>query len=67
MPAPALTTVCTLDSAYHENGIWYLRATVVTKNAEGAEIANRSGTNQIEGPADMTDAALKAAILNLYA
>ena len=64
MPAP--TSTCTIESAHHENGIWYLRTSVTTKNAEGEVIADRSGTNQIEGPANMTDAALKAAVLALY-
>jgi hypothetical protein len=61
---PPLT--CTIESAFHEYGIWHLRASVITTDAEGEIIANRSGTNQIEGAADMTQADLEAAVIALY-
>lgn len=59
-------STCTIESATHENGIWHLRASVVTLDNKGKVIATRSGTNQIEGDVDMTDAALSAAVLALY-
>jgi hypothetical protein len=62
-----MNTICTIETASHQDGIWHVRASVVTTDAEGNEIANRFGTNQIEGSADMTDAALSSAVLALYA
>jgi hypothetical protein len=59
MPAPAST--CTLETAHHEDGIWHLRTVVITPQG------TRSGTHSIEGDVDMTDAALSAAVLALYA
>lgn len=59
MPTP--TSTCTLESAHHENGTWHLRTVVITHNG------TRSGTHSIEGGVNMTDAAIKAAVLALYA
>lgn len=58
MPTP--TSSCEIETAFHQDGIWYVRATIVTPQG------TRSGPHQVEGDVDMTDAALFAAVLALY-
>lgn len=58
MPSP--TSSCEIETAFHQDQIWYVRATIITPQG------TRSGPHQIEGSADMTDAALSAAVLALY-
>lgn len=54
------TSSCEIEAAYYQDGIWYVRATISTPQG------TRSGPHQIEGDVDMTDAAIKAAVLALY-
>ena len=52
---------CIIEIANYENGFWLVRAAIVSPNGV------RSGIHHIEGDVNMTEQALAAAILALYA
>ena len=52
---------CIIEIANYENGFWVVRAAVVSLNGVW------SGIHHIEGDIDMTDQAIHAAVLALYA
>ena len=56
----AAKSSCTIETASYQEGVWHVYANISTP--QGA----RSGPHQIEGDPEMTDAALKAAVLALY-
>lgn len=53
-------SICVLDSVQHQDGVWHVYATITTPQG------TRCGPHQIKGDPEMTDAAIKAAILALY-
>jgi hypothetical protein len=52
---------CTIENANYEDGFWIVRAYVQSNGGLS------STTHKIEGDVDMTDQALRAAVLALYA
>jgi hypothetical protein len=52
---------CTIENANHEDGFWIVRAYV--QNGSGLY----SSDHKIEGDVDMTDQALQAAVMEVYA
>ena len=56
-----VTRTCSIEKAYFDDGVWDVIA-FVTINGH-----SYTAGHQFEGDANMTDAALKAAVLALYA
>lgn len=54
------TSTCTIESAEHQDGLWLIRAVVVTPQG------TRSASYHFDGDADMTDADLVAMVLGFY-
>jgi hypothetical protein len=57
---PTVAKSCVIEKAYYEDGVWDVIASV--KIGENSYTAG----HRFEGLANMTDAALKAAVLDLY-
>lgn len=57
---PTVSKSCVIEKAYYEDGTWDVIASV--KIGENTYTAG----HRFEGPDNMTDVALKAAVLDLY-
>ena len=61
-----LESICNIETAIYVEGIWHVRATVVTTDEDDNVVATRSGTHQVELEDTATIEDVEDAILALY-